>query len=463
MPKEMLINAFDMNCVGHIQQGLWTHPRDRSASYTDLQYWTDYARTLEKGLFDGIFFADVAGVYDVYGGNPDAAIRGAVQVPVNDPTLLIPAMAAVTRHLSFGVTSNLSVEQPFLFARRMSTLVHLTRGRVGWNIVTGYLDSASRAIGLTGQMAHDDRYDLADEYMELVYKLWECSWEDDAVLRDRARGVYADPSKVHVIHHHGKQYRVDAMHLCEPSPQRTPVLYQAGSSARGKQFAAAHAECVFVNGQARPAVKSIVDDIRAHAAAQGRRPDDIKVFMGATIVTGRTDSEAREKYAEYQRHASSEVALVHAAASLGIDFAQYDLDEPIETGKSQAIVSNVDAMTRAAGAQWTKRKLLEQMLLGNRQKPLVGSAGQVADELMAWTREAGIDGFNLARTVAPECFEDFIELVVPLLQERGAYKHAYREGTLREKLFGHARLPASHTAARFRSPACAAAPAAEAP
>ncbi|MEX3899148.1 LLM class flavin-dependent oxidoreductase [Paraburkholderia sp. BR10954] len=459
MPKQIVLNAFDMNCVGHIQQGLWTHPRDQSTRYTDLQYWTDYAQKLEAGLFDGIFFADVVGVYDVYGGKPDAAIRGAVQVPVNDPTLLIPAMAAVTRHLSFGVTSNLSVEQPFLFARRMSTLDHLTRGRVGWNIVTGYLDSASRAIGLTGQMAHDDRYDLADEYMELVYKLWECSWEDDAMLRDKAHGVYADPSKVHVIHHHGKQYRVDAMHLAEPSPQRTPVLYQAGSSARGKHFAAAHAECVFVNGQAKPAVKSIVDDIRAQAVAGGRRADDIKVLLGQTVITGRTDQEAQEKFDEYRRYVSSEAALVHAAASLGIDFARYDLDEPIETGKSQAIVSNVEAMTRAAGPHWTRRKLLEQMVLGSRQQPLVGSAEKIASELIAWTEETGVDGFNLSRTVVPECFDDFIELVVPLLQERGAYKREYRDGTLREKLFGHARLPETHTAARFRSPACAAAPA----
>jgi len=458
MPKEIILNAFDMNCVGHIQQGLWTHPRDRSSSYTDLQYWTDYARMLEAGLFDGVFFADVVGVYDVYGGNADAALRGAAQVPVNDPTLLIPAMAAVTQHLGFGVTSNLIVEQPFLFARRMSTLDHLTRGRVGWNIVTGYLDSASRAIGLTGQMAHDDRYDLADEYMELVYKLWEYSWEQGAVLRDRERGIYVDASKVHVIHHHGKQYRVDAMHLCEPSPQRTPVLYQAGSSARGKQFAAAHAECVFVNGQAKPAVKAIVDDIRGLAAARGRPADAIKVLLGATVITGRTDAQAQDKYMEYQRYVSSEAALAHAAASLGIDFAKYDLDEPIDAGKSQAIVSNVEAMTRAAGPQWTKRKLLEQMVLGSRQAPLVGSAERVADELIAWTQQAGVDGFNLSRTVAPECFEDFIALVVPILQERGAYKRAYRSGSLREKLFDRALLPASHTAAQFRAPACANAP-----
>ncbi|MDE1184283.1 LLM class flavin-dependent oxidoreductase [Paraburkholderia sp.] len=450
MPKHLHLNAFDMNCVGHIQQGLWAHPRDQSSRYKELAYWTAYAKTLEKGLFDGIFFADVAGVYDVYGGSPDAAIEHAVQVPVNDPTLLIPAMAAVTTHLSFGVTSNLTLEQPYLFARRMSTLDHLTNGRIGWNIVTGYLDSASRAIGLTGQMAHDDRYDLADEYMELVYKLWEGSWEDHAVLADTTARRYADASKVHVIHHHGKQYRVDAMHLCEPSPQRTPVLYQAGASTRGKQFASTHAECVFLNGQAKPAVKALVDDIRARAVASGRSADDVKIFLGQTVITGRTDADAQEKYAEYQRYASSDAALVHAAASLGIDFARYDPDEPIDTGKSQAIVSNVEAMTRAAGPQWTRRKLLEQIVLGSRQAPLVGSAEHVADTLIAWSDEAGVDGFNLSRTVAPECFEDFIAHVVPVLQERGAYKHAYRDGTLRDKLFGHPRLPSTHTAAQYR-------------
>lgn len=450
MPREIRLNAFDMHCVGHIQQGLWTHPRDQSHRYAELQYWTDYARTLERGLFDGIFFADVVGVYDVYGGSPDAALRGAVQVPVNDPMLVIPAMAAVTRHLGFGVTANLIYEQPFLFARRMSTLDHLTGGRIGWNIVTGYLDSAARAIGMDGQVAHDDRYDLADEYMALVYKLWEGSWDDDAVRADRAAGVYADPDKVRVIHHRGPQYRVDAMHLCAPSPQRTPLLYQAGASARGRQFAATHAECVFVNGQKKEGVREIVDDIRAQAVRLGRQADDVKVFLGATLVVGRTDAEAQEKFDEYRRYVSSEAALVHAAASLGIDFARYDLDAPIETGKSQAIVSNVEAMNRSAGPQWTRRKLLEQMVLGSRQPPWVGSAARLADQLIAWSEETGVDGFNLSRTVVPECFEDVIDLVVPLLQERGAYKTAYQPGTYRDKLFGRARLPASHVAAQYR-------------
>jgi FMN-dependent oxidoreductase (nitrilotriacetate monooxygenase family) len=450
MPREIRINAFDMNCVGHIQQGLWTHPRDQSMRYTELQYWADYARRLEAGLFDGIFFADVVGVYDVLGGSPNAAVRGAVQVPVNDPTLLIPAMAAVTQHLGFGVTANLTYEPPYAFARRMSTLDHLTGGRIGWNIVTGYLDSAARAVGLSGQSAHDDRYDLADEYMQLVYQLWEGSWDDGAVLRDRQRGVYADPSRVRMIHHHGKQFQVDAMHLSEPSPQRTPVLYQAGSSPRGSRFAATHAECVFLNGQSQPGVKKIVESIRGQAVQQGRAPSDIQVFLGATIVTGRSDGEAQEKFIEYQCYASSEAALVHAAASMGIDFSKYDIDAPIET-KSNAIVSNVDAMTRSAGPQWTRRKLLEQMVMGSRQAPWVGSAEKIADTLIAWSDEAGVDGFNLARTVVPECFDDFIALVVPRLQERGAFKTAYGPGTLRGKLFGRDRLPASHPAARARS------------
>src|SRR5580692_4702452 len=260
MAPEIRLNAFEMACVGHQSPGLWTHPRDRSGDYHRLDYWTDLARILERGKFDGLFLADVLGVYDVFAGSPDAALRQAIQVPVNDPLLAIPAMAQVTEHLGFGVTCNLSYEPPYSFARRMSTLDHLTAGRIGWNVVTGYLNSAAKAMGLAQQTAHDERYDVAEEYMEVVYKLWEASWEDDAALRDRARGIFADPKKVHRVRHEGKNYRVDAIHLCEPSPQRTPVLYQAGTSPRGRQFAAQNAECVFMSG---PSAKVIAPRVAA--------------------------------------------------------------------------------------------------------------------------------------------------------------------------------------------------------
>jgi FMN-dependent oxidoreductase (nitrilotriacetate monooxygenase family) len=446
MPREIRFNAFDMACVGHIQQGMWTHPRDRSVDYLSLDYWMGLARLLEEGLFDGLFLADVLGIYDVHGGNGDAAIRNAVQVPLLDPMLLVPAMAAATRNLGFGVTCNLAWESPALLARRFSTLDHLTQGRIGWNIVTGYLDSAARAMGLDRQMAHDDRYDLADEYMEIVYRLWEESWAADAVKRDRAAGIYADPARVKRIRHEGRQYRLDAPHLVEPSPQRTPVLYQAGASDRGRGFAARHAECVFVNGGPKPHVAKLVADLRARAA-----PRPIRVFVGATLIIGRTRAEAEAKLAEYRQHASIEGALAHASASLGIDLARFAPDEELpEAGQSQAIRSNVEAL-RAAAPRATKRALMDRMVLGSRQPPIVGSVEEVAEELIAWVDQADVDGFNLSRTITPECLEDVVRLLVPALQERGRYKRGYAPGSYREKLFGAGPLLAApHPAAAHR-------------
>jgi FMN-dependent oxidoreductase (nitrilotriacetate monooxygenase family) len=444
--REIRFNAFDMACIGHIQQGMWTHPRDRSADYLSLEYWMGLARLLEEGLFDGLFLADVLGIYDVHGGNGDAAIRNAVQVPLLDPMLIVPAMAAATRNLGFGVTCNLAWESPALMARRFSTLDHLTKGRIGWNIVTGYLDSAARAMGLDRQMAHDDRYDLADEYMDILYRLWEESWAADAVKRDRAAGIYADPARVKRITHQGRQYRLDAPHLVEPSPQRTPVLYQAGASDRGRGFAAQHAECVFLNGGPKPHVAKLVADLRARAT-----PRPIRVFVGATLIIGRTRAEAEAKLAEYRQHASIEGALAHASASLGIDLARFDLDEELpEAGQSQAIRSNVEAL-RAAAPRATKRALIDRMVLGSRQPPIIGSVDEVAEELIAWMDQADVDGFNLSRTVTPECLEDVVRLLVPALQERGRYKRAYTPGTYREKLFGAGPLLAApHPAAGWR-------------
>ncbi|WNJ93800.1 LLM class flavin-dependent oxidoreductase [Bosea sp. 685] len=449
--KQIRLNAFDMNCVGHISHGMWTHPRDRSAHYTDIAYWQHLARTLERGLFDGLFIADIIGLYDVYKGGPETALITGAQTPLNDPILLAPIMAAVTEHLGFGITVNLTYEQPYLFARRFSTLDHLTKGRIGWNIVTGYLDSAARGLGQDKLQNHDGRYDVADEFMEVVYKLWEGSWEDDAVLRDRERRIFTDPSKVHRISHRGPHYQVDGIHLSEPSPQRTPLLYQAGSSDRGRRFAGEHAECVFVNGPSRAITRSVVEDIRRKAVAAGRRPDDVKAFVGVTVIVAPTEAEAQDLFAEYREHASADGGLAHFSASVGLDFAAYDPDEPISFVKNDANNSALEAITkRSPDKVWTVRALREQMKLGSRNQPIVGSPSQVADQLAAWVEEADVDGFNLTRTVTPESVEAFVDLVVPELQDRGLYKTAYEEGPLRQKLFGAPRLPDRHRAAQFR-------------
>lgn len=443
--KQILLNAFNMNCVGHIHHGMWTHPQDRSVEFNSLSYWTELARLLERGLFDGLFIADILGVYDVYQQGIDLTARESIQLPVNDPLMLVSAMAGVTQHLGFGVTANLSYEAPYLFARRLSTLDHLTGGRIGWNIVTGYLDSAARAMGNKELLAHDRRYDQADEFLDVTYQLWEGSWQDDALVVDRQRRLYADAQKIHSIDHRGQFYQVRGYHLSSPSPQRTPLLFQAGASARGMQFAARHAECSFVNAGTPAAMRQQAQRLRCAAVSAGRRADDLRIFMGVSVIVAPGEREAHEKYQSYLEYASPEAGIAHFSSSIGVDLAAFELDEPIETGETRAIQS-----VSAAYSGWTRRRLLEQHAMGSRYPVIVGTPSQVADALINWIDEGDIDGFNLTRILNPQSYSDFIDLVVPELQQRGRYKTTYQPGSLRQKLFQHDRLSDRHPAARWR-------------
>ncbi|WP_428419479.1 LLM class flavin-dependent oxidoreductase [Methylibium sp.] len=460
MSRPIRFNAFQMNTVGHQSPGLWTHPRDAAHRYTDPEHWTELARLLERGRFDGIFLADVLGVYDVYQGAADAALRHGVQVPLNDPLALVPLMAGVTEHLGFGVTCALTYEHPYPFARRISTLDHLTRGRIGWNIVTGYLDSAARNLGLAQQLAHDERYDLADDYLDVVYKLWEHSWEDGAVRRDKADRVFTDPAKVHPIRHHGPHYQVPGIHLCEPSPQRTPVLYQAGSSSRGLGFAAKYAECVFISGPSEAAVRRSVQGLRGALVAAGRPVDDVLIYAQALVITGETEAEAQAKHAGYREHIDIEASLALLSGWTGVDFARHAPDSAIEYLDTEAGRGALAAFSQADPARrWTVRDAAEFIGLGGRGPVIVGGPQQVADELERWVDETGIDGFNLTYALAHETMRDVVELVVPELQRRGRYATEYTPGPLRHKLFGRgARLAPQHAARRLKlSPEAAAA------
>jgi FMN-dependent oxidoreductase (nitrilotriacetate monooxygenase family) len=444
--KPIRFNAFVMNTAGHQSPGLWRHPDDQSARYKELRFWTDLAQTLERGGFDSIFFADVMGVYDVYRGTADGALGGAVQVPVNDPMLLIAAMAAVTRDLGFAVTFTLTYEHPVPFARRMSTLDHLTQGRIGWNIVTGYLESAAKNLGLAKQLGHDARYDYAEEYMEVLYKLWESSWEDDAVKADKRSGVFTDPSKVHRIEHQGEHFTVPGIHLSEPSLQRTPVLYQAGASDRGQQFAGRHAECVFISGPTPEIVKKSVDGIRAATALQGRAPSDVKIYAQALIVTDTTEQRAKNKLADYARYIDPDAALALLSGWTGIDFSAYALDQVVEYVENDAGRSALASFTKAdPNRKWTVGEVVRFIGLGGRGPVFVGTPAKVADDLESWMETTGIDGFNLAYAINPGSFEDVVDFIVPELRRRGRYAARAGEATLRRHLFGQSdRLPKSH-------------------
>jgi FMN-dependent oxidoreductase (nitrilotriacetate monooxygenase family) len=451
MAKEIRLNAFHMNAPSHSWPGLWAHPNDDSILHDTPEYWTNLAKTAERGKLDAVFLADVIGVYDVYGGGPDTAIRTGAQAPTLDPFPVVPLMAAVTEHLGFGVTATLTYERPYLLARRFSTLDHLTKGRIAWNIVTGILDSGAKGAGQGGLTGHDQRYAAAEEYLEVVYALWEGSWADDALVRDRQNRIYTQPDRVRRISHHGGQYDLDAIHLVHPSPQRTPFLFQAGASAAGRAFAGGHAEAVFVNGHTKKLVAETVRDIRAQAVKKGRQPDDVKIFLGTSVIVAATDAEARDRLAEYRGWIDDEGSLALLSGWSGIDLSRYGLDEPIQHVEGNSMQSLIEAITtRSPDRHWTVRDLVGFGQVGGRGAFIVGSPATVADEIEAWVHEADVDGFNLTRLVVPESLEAVVDLLVPELQTRGVFKTEYATGPLREKIFGHPRLPAQHPASRYR-------------
>ncbi|EWT03870.1 5,10-methylene tetrahydromethanopterin reductase [Intrasporangium chromatireducens Q5-1] len=451
MSKLIHVNGFEMATPGHINHGLWRVPGNRRTDYTKLSYWTDLARTLERGLFDAVFLADVVGTYTTYQGSRRAALRAGMQVPNIDPMFVVPAMAAVTEHLGFAVTGTTTYEPPFGFARRLGTLDHLTGGRLAWNIVTGYLPDAARNYGLSEQLKHDDRYAVADEYLEVIYRLLQESWDDDAVVRDAERQVYTDPDRVHEIGFEGNHFTVAGPHLSEPSPQRTPVLYQAGTSSRGKAFAARHAEGVFLLPRDDAQAAEEIADLRRLAIEAGREPDHVKAFIGVEIVTAATREEVAAKVALLQQHRDVEGHLVLFSGWSGIDLSGDDTDRYLEYRGGDAM-QTFERMWSEGEDRKNIGELVEHLSRPENNKLFIaGTPDVVADRLEQLIDGTDADGINLVQHLSPGTFTDFVDHIVPELQRRGRYRTAYTPGeTLRERFFGpgHARPLGDHPAAR---------------
>lgn len=448
MVKEIRLNALEQGNPSFQAFGLWAHPADKAVDYTKLAYWTEYAKLLERGLFDNLFIADVYGMPDVYKGDAGAALRNGSQAPSLDPSVLLSAMAAVTSDLCFTMTGSATYEHPYSFARRISTLDHMTDGRLGWNIVTSYLASGARAMGLEGLIPHDKRYDMADEFLEGVYRLWEQSWGEGSLVKDKQSRLYADFDKIQEIDFQGEWHHFRAIHAVEPSPQRTPVLFQAGGSARGRRFAATHAEGVYLNGTTPELIKSKIAAMTQDLEAVGRSRDSVKFFAGISVFVDETEELAWARYNDYLEYTSFEGLISTMSGIMGIDLSEYPVDEPIVYEENDANRSALEMFTR--GNQWTLRQVLEEKALCGTNAFMIGNPQQIADQLMTWMDEADLDGFNIARILAHETLENFIDLVVPVLQERGVYKTEYHPGTFREKLFGATRVPAEHTAGSYR-------------
>ncbi|KAK5120381.1 hypothetical protein LTR85_006320 [Meristemomyces frigidus] len=456
--KQILLNAFDMSTIGHMSPGQWKQPNDQSTTKRRLDYWINLAKLLEKGDINALFLADTYGGHDVYNASLDDCIRRAAQWPMTDPTIPISAMAAVTKNLAFGITASTSFEPPFLLAKRFSSLDHFTQGRVGWNIVTGYKKSAFKAIGIDTPVEHDERYLQADEYMRVLYKLWEGSWSDHATIADAENDAYFDPDQIRTISHHGKYYDIESKHIVDPSPQRTPFLFQAGTSEAGSTFASKHAEAIFVSSHSPTALRPKVDNIRRLAAEEGRDPRTVKFFATFTPILGRTNEEAQQKHQELLKSASTIGGLVLFSGWTGIDISKIPLDQDItaeDSKEANKITSIMSAFTttNAEMPRWTPRVVAEKASIGGLGPVSVGSPETVADEMERWINQADIDGFNIAYVTTPGTFEDVVELLVPELRRRGLYPEKIEDGlTAREKVYGkgQARLRDDHAGSAYK-------------
>lgn len=451
--KQIHLNGFTQACIGHHSEGQWKNPMARvRTGYRDLHYWIQLAQTLERGFFDSLFLADVHGTYSVYGGSNRVAISQGVQFPGLDPTLLIPGMAAGTRHLGFACTYSTTYFPPYHTAKLFSTLDHLTGGRVAWNVVTSYLSDALANFGIADDLTHDQRYDRADEYMDVVYKLWEHSWEEGAVVNDVARDLLIDPDKVHTVDHAGRWFNVAGPHMCEPSPQRTPVLFQAGSSGRGQGFAGKHAEAVFIVAPTMQAAADDVRKLRAAAVSAGRRAEDVQINQGVAVVVAPTDEEARMREKTLRTFANPEAVLALFCGWTGIDLSTVPRGQPVGQIESKAIQGMQGYFSRFdATREWTLESMADFMAIGSIMPKIIGSPVTVADQLEQWIDQTGLDGFNLHAVPQPTGFEDFVNLVVPELQRRGRVRTRYEGDTLRERIFGvgHRRLDERHPAHRM--------------
>ena len=451
--RPLAYNFFIMNTPSHISHGMWRHPESRAVEYNDVKLWLEIALLAEKHHFDAIFFADNFGMYSPIGGSCDIFVESALQIPSSDPSMLLPAMAAATEHLGLVYTSSVLQQHPFPFARQMSTLDHLSKGRIGWNMVSSFSENGFRSMGLDGLVEHDERYRWLAEYAEVVYKLWEGSWAEGAVLSDKTAGKYTDPRKLRRIHHVGERYKVEGPHLAEPSPQRTPVLFQAGASPAGMDFSARNAEGTFLLSGKPEASAAQIKKVKALAQSHGRDGEDIHFIEGLTFVVGSTEEEAQRKAAELDEWVDIDAQMAVASGAMGLDLTKYGPDEPLINVLDE-VQGNRGGYIKMAIENAPKGKVPTIADMGKdqiHQWRVTGTPETIADQINRYA-DAGVTGINIMAITLPGSWSDFAEHVTPVLKERGMMQREYREGTLREKLFpGRGPfLEATHPGAGFR-------------
>ncbi len=434
MPAKMhLMQMLIHTACTHTLLG-WADPKDEQLDgLQDFAYWQGLARTLERGRFDGVFFADSPATHAVYKGSVVPSVQYGASWPNHDPMPLVAVMAAATQRLGIGVTLSTTGTTPYLATRRISTLNYLSRGRVGWNIVSGFSLAEHMANGMGGQMPHDERYDMADEFMAICYELWS-SVPKDAILRNAATGQFADPDKIKQVDFKGKYLSSKAVAPVLPSSYGLPLLFQAGSSGRGMKFAMDHAEVIFAIQGHAAGMKKSMDQLRA-ASLEAGKTEAPKVLYGLQPIVRATELEAKRRAEELKARIPLDAILARLSGVFGVDLSQFDPDRPLTEMDTQASRGLMSAtLSSADGKAVTLREAAAQWALSVAIPQIIGTPEQVAAEIERLWVETGCYGFNLSPTTNPDSVDDFVDQVVPILQKRGIFRTEYEGETFRDNL-----------------------------
>lgn len=431
MTRALHLNTF-VNAVGH-HEAAWRRAEAVPNWNLDIEHYKNLARIAERGLLDSIFFADIQGLISSPSRRPGEML---------DPAVKLAALAGATERIGLIATASTTFDDPFNLARRFASVDLISGGRVGWNIVTSIAKEIGPNFGVTDFPGPEERYARADEFVDVVLKLWD-SWEDDALVVDKERGVYAEPAKVHRIDHAGSRYSVQGPGLLPPTPQGRPVLVQAGSSGPGIAFAAKYAEAVFTAQGTIEEGRAFYTNLKSQVADHGRNPDHVLILPGIVTVIGGTEAEAQEK----ARALDALIVLDHAHGQLadqtGVPIERLDLDKPLpdDIRRPEEIVDGRSryeiTIEMARRENLTVRELLIRLNGSRGHQKLIGTPEQIADVIETWFTTGGSDGFNVMPATFPDGLEDFVDQVVPILQSRGLFRTEYDATTLR----GHYGLP----------------------
>src|SRR5580700_9482868 len=434
-PNEMMrLGAFFHPTGNHV--AAWLHPEAQIDAGTNFRHYAQITQTAERGKFDLMFVADAVAVRD---GRLAALSRWPQYMAYFDPLTLLPALAAVTEHIGLVATATTSYNEPYHIARKFASLDHISGGRAGWNVVTSSNVSEAWNFGREQHFEHGERYDRAIEFVDVVKGLWD-SWDDDAFLRDRQTARYFDPAKIHVLNHRGENFSVRGpLNVARP-PQGHPVLFQAGSSDVGREVAARFAEGVFTPQHTLAGAQDFYRDLKGRMARYGRPPEALKIMPGLNAIVGRTAGEAEEKHAFLQSKIHPDVGLEVLSNQLdNLDLSEYDLDGPlpdiadhVAALAGQTSMRNIVRWGREEGL--TIRQIYERFAGASGQRKRIGSPADIVDDMEKWFRGYGVDGFLVHPPYLPGGIDDFVDLVVPELQNRGLFRAEYEGATLRENM-----------------------------